>query len=219
MAYTLTEARSWIRQFSRNAGDSSMYSDTDIDRAIAAIGDDFVWTTRCLRSQFTLSTVASTTTISGASAPAGFLPQRIIRVWIADQGPIVIIDHESLMAKRVKSDIDGAPQFLAYLTTAQTDSPEAYPTPDAVYTVNFLYVPPFTTFTIGTSSPNAVTFNLPDDYLRVIFTYGVPAMLQHNEPEHGFAGESWKKYTTFRDMVKGTGGLGAHVTSKAGVVF
>lgn len=41
------------------------------------------------------------------------------------------------------------------------------------------------------------TLNLSDDHMQGILSFGVPATLQHNEPEHKFAEASWAKYLEF----------------------
>lgn len=57
----------------------------------------------------------------------------------------------------------------------------------------------------GTTNAD-VTLNLPNDYLRMILSYGAPALLQHNDPDHGFGSESYKKYVEFRRMKTGRAG-------------
>lgn len=216
MAYTLSDARLWVRQFARNAQSSSMYSDSDVDRAIMTVGDDFVWKTNATRTLSSLSIISGTSTITSGFA-TGFVPERILRAYIATYNDLTITTHETVLRLLKDNAISaGTPTHLGFYSTTAL---EMYPTPDANYTLKVLWVPPFSSFTVGTGSPTGVTFNLPDEYLRVMWTYGAPAMLQHNEPEHAYASESWKKYEEFRNRLVGAGGLGARSQARNGAQF
>jgi hypothetical protein len=208
VATTLTTARALVRQFARNAGESSMYSDADVDRAIQAIGDDWIHHTRCTRTLSDLSLTADDSDLPSLSslATAGFLPEQIVRVYIASEGDLSVVPHETLLYEQEVNPRTDTPEWLAFTTAT---AGEVYPTPDTAYTLKVLWVPPLTSFTAGTASPDAVSLNIPDHHLRLALIYGATALLQHNEVEHAYATASWQKYLVWRASHAGTGGMGA----------
>ena len=64
----------------------------------------------------------------------------------------------------------------------------------------------------GVSCP-ATTLNVEDAYLQSEFLmFGVPALLQHADPEKGYSTDSWQKYLAFEANIRGrVGGLGARL--------
>lgn len=200
----LTTARSFVRQFARNAGDSSMYSDADVDRAIQAIADDFIFITKCTRLVSSVTLTESTAALP--AFPTNFRPERLLSAYIGDYPPLDQVDHDVLRAARLANDSTDRPTLISFdsYTTG-----EVYPKPTATYlTLSLRWLEPFTTWTPGGTDPG--TLNVPDDYLRTILMYGATSLLQHNEPEHKYAAESWQKYATFRDSMRGSGGLGTN---------
>ena len=210
----LTEARAWVRQFAANAasGDTSAYTDANIDRAIKAICDDFIKVTQCTRQLSDLTITIATAAIS-VSAIANFRPELLLRAYIPAYGQLIRTDFDSLLAMQVEAPSHSAlPTHIAF-TTATAGS--LYPIPDIAYTAKLLWLPRLTTFTAGTASPDGVALNIADDYLRMILTHGAPALLQHNEKEQRYASSSWKKYVEFRDSLIGAGSLGASVATRS----
>lgn len=201
---TIAEARSWVQDYSRNAGDTSEYSASRIDRAIQFVGSRFVRKTRCTRTTSTAALTSGSSAVS-TTAISLFRPEYALRAWIAAQGELELTDHGELLERQIACDESGLPSLLAFTSTT---AGEAYPTPDAAYTLSITWVEPFVTWTVGTGTP---TFNLPDEWLKEILTYGVPAAMQHNEVEHLYASESWKKYLEFEKECTGFGGFGAKV--------
>lgn len=200
---TIATARTWIRDFARNAGDSTEYSDARVDRALQFVGSRFVRVTRCTRTTSNLTITSGSSAIT-ASAVTNFRAEYLFRAYIPAQGELQIIDHEDLLDLQVKQGESGLPTFIAFTST---NVGEVYPTPDAAYTAKLLWYEPFTTWTAG-SAPSPDSFNVPDEWLKEILTYGVPAALQHNEVEHLYASESWKKYLSFETELTGAGGFG-----------
>lgn len=212
---TLETAREWVQYFARNvAGDTTTYSATNIDRAIAAVLDDFVHYTKCTQ---TTATVTLTEDDDDLPAfPTGMRPEWVRRAYIAGEGELETIPHADLLQKQIDDSDTGLPEFIAF-TSATTG--KVFPTPDDGYTLTLVYVSPPTSFTPGTGSPGSVTFNVPDHYLRNILTYGATAMLQHAQPEHAYASETWQKYLVYRNSLRGLGGTGAKIAAREGATF
>jgi hypothetical protein len=83
-----------------------------------------------------------------------------------------------------------------------------WPLPGGAYSFYLRWTQPLTSFTPGTATPTSVTLNIADALLEQILPYGPPALLQHNEPEHAYASESWKKYLEVEARLRGSGRLG-----------
>jgi len=204
----LSTARTWVRQYARNAGDSSMYSDADIDRAIATVGNRFVRETRCLKTTDSLALTTSSSALP--SLPTGFRAERSIRAWVllagVAKGTLQFPLHSDLVEAQIRRARTGLPMFIAFdsWTTG-----EVYPTPDQDYTVKLQWQQFFTTLAPDGSTDGATTLNLPDDWLAEILPYGPTAVLQHNEKEMKYAAETWQKYLDFELRMKDAGNLGA----------
>lgn len=56
-------------------------------------------------------------------------------------------------------------------------------------------------------APASVSFTLPDDVLFEIAPCGIPAQLQHNQPEHKYASEARAKYLEIEASYMGAGSL------------
>jgi hypothetical protein len=207
---TLTTARAMVRQFARNAGDSSMYSDTDVDRAIRFVCQRFVRFTRCVKATSTITLTASSSAASFA-AEENFRPERLLRVWFTLAGVVkgtcTVVDHgEILEMLEASPSTEGVPDHIGF---SSWSAAAVYPLPDEAYVLNALWAVPFTTFTPGTGTPDDITLNIPSDLLEEILIYGPPAVLQHNEPEHLYASASWQKYLEIEASMRSAGSFGA----------
>jgi hypothetical protein len=205
----LTEARAFVRQFARNAGDSGMYPDSEIDRAIQTVCDDFIDYVRCTRTTTALALTAGSSSLP--ALPSLFRPERLLRAWIPAKGVLDKLGHGDLLKLQIDEGNTGLPQFVAFDSFS---TGEVYPTPEAgsAYSLKIQWYEPLTVWTPGGADPG--TLNLPDDYLRQILIYGATATLQHNEPEHKFASESWKKYLAYRLQMHGRGGLSGVISNR-----
>jgi hypothetical protein len=197
---TLADARAIVRQFAKNAGDATAYSAAEIDVAIQAVCDDFIAHTLATRTSDTADVTVAVADVD-VSGITGFRPDRLIRAWLEDDDGkeypnlLSVADTET-RDDRVADDTAGLPGKIAF---PSTDAAVLYPTPDAAYTLHVDYRAPLTTFTAGTGSPETVTLNIDDDYLRTVMMYGATAFLQANHPEYGYASQSYQKYIAFRD--------------------
>lgn len=208
LGMTLTAARLWARQFARNAGSSSEYSAADVDHALIVVGEQFARMTRCVRAAGTVALTASIA-VADCSGLTAFRPERILDANILTKKcELEITDWQHLYKRQIECTSTGTPQLLAFETWTTAN---VWPTPDVNLSLRIRYWQPFTSWTPGTAGDASISFNIPDDMLAQILTYGVPAVLQHNQPEHRYASESWKKYLEFEQRMMGAGNLGAKV--------
>jgi hypothetical protein len=206
---TVDEARTYVRQFAQNAGDSSVYSVADIDRAILTVGEDFVRITRCIPATATVALAEGSADVD-LSDIDNFRPTRLSRAWIDDYPALSIQDIQTVRYRRNCSDASGRPTTIGF---SSWTAGQVWPRPDADYTLNLAWFAPFTTWTPGISQSVAqeTTINLPADWLRQVLATGVPAMLQMHENEHPYTGPAWQQYLQLRSEVRGMGSLGAKV--------
>jgi hypothetical protein len=205
VAIDITEAVTLVRSFARNAGGgaTSQYDDDEIERFIMFVGDDFVRHTKCTRRVDNFSIVAAASGVVFTSIlSAGFLAERSMRAWIPNKGRLQITDHGTLVDRQIKSQSAALPTIIAFdsQVTAEVD-----PIPALNYTAKIQWWAPFVSWIPGSASP---TFNLPDDYLRVILA-GAGARLQINEKENKQAIDAWKEYLAARDDLVGFGTWGS----------
>ncbi len=66
------------------------------------------------------------------------------------------------------------------------------------------------------SVPANVTFNLPNDYLRQLFTVGIVSVVQGNDPMNGFAQSAKASFDQFLAEMRGKGNLGENSIMIAG---
>lgn len=205
MSLTQTDVRAYVRQFSRNAEESDLYSNEEIDRAFLALMDDFVRATKCT---FRNDTLAITTAVAAITVfPDNFRPEYALKIWIAGKGRIERTDIGTLVDQQIcLPAATGVPTLLAFDSATSAD---LFPTPDANYTAKLLWTPPFTI-------AEDETFNVPDEYIRTAVLFGVPSFLQHNEKENqDIAAQKFKLYLNYRDSLSGAGSLGATSSDRA----
>lgn len=216
---TLTTAREIVRQFARNAaGDNSIYSDSDVDRAIQHIGDDFLSHTRCTLDTEAINLYEDDPDF--AEGPDGFSPDRMVKMWIPEECVLNVVPLDFIIDKQASDPKTGLPTYLAFDSITvdnsgvQQTSGSVYPTPDDDYTLWVMWVATLTSFTAGTATPGSVYLNIADHQLRPALQYGAPAILQHNDIEHAYASASWAKYIQHRDYTKGRGSLGSRMSER-----
>jgi len=206
----LTLARNYIIQSARNAGDTTEYPAFRQDMGIKVLLDDFIRVTGCTRKEGVVSFTANNDT--GGSLPADFAPERIMRAYIDADRDLTITDHSALLFKQKRSTTAGTPCEIAFTNAATI---KAWPTPAANTDVQLEYWTTLVAWTEGTTSPDGVTINVPDDVLRTALWYGGAASIQGNQKEQGARADvAWKKYLAFRDEVRGTYQRGAKLVAR-----
>lgn len=211
---TIAEARTLVRQFARNAGDSTMYADADVDRAMQWIGNQFCRVTRCIK----LRTGAALS--SGDVSVSAFIPcapERVLSANVlADTAeavptPVSIVSWDELIDLRADG-ATGVPTHMAFELATLIDGEgvaSIYPTADANYTLYVYYWDLFSSWTAGVSgSGSAVDLNLPDDYLLQFLPCGATWRLQFNEPEHKYGADARVEYYEAEKRFMGAGGTG-----------
>lgn len=199
MSMTLTAARAMVREYARNAGDSTMYSDTKIDHAIQAAGSEFCRETGFLRTMTTLALTAASNVLP--TLPTDFRPENI-REAFTTADDVDVVNYSEI----AEADADsGPPTQVAF---SSDSAGIVYPTPTVDTSLYIWYYQPFTPFTAGTASPGSVTITLPDDALIPCLIYGATSKLQFNEPEHGYAVAAATQFQQHIARYRGRGGLG-----------
>lgn len=203
---TLSAGRAWVRQFARNAGDSSVYTDADIDRAIMAAANTFIDATRSTMRLDTVTAAAGSDEVD-LSSVGGFRPDRIKRIYLGDR-PLGIWSWEELVAQQ---DCTGTPTAIAF---EDWQTARVYPTPTANTDIKVRWYPPFSSWDVGCNDTTAqgIIFNLPDDWMQQILIYGATSILQHTDPQQLYANASYQKFQAFIKSMTGAGNIGAKVS-------
>lgn len=218
MQMSLTEARAWVRQFARSAGDSTAYDDDDIDRAIQHVGERFCRVTMCLPRADTITLTPDDAEVDLTSLDDTFAPERLTEVWSAGIAePLTQIGYAELHRRGVEDDESGEPTALAFLdlTTAGV-----HPTPDDAYVLTLRWWQAFSDWVPGVSegTADALYLNIRKDLLRQILTDGPVSVLQRNYPEHAAGAESrWQAYLETESRLMGAGNLGERVLTRQSV--
>lgn len=207
----LDHARLWVRQYSRNAGESTTKPD-DIDRAIQSVCNRFCRMTRCLPTVTAVAIASGAATVSlTALAATRFTTQKLISAYLTTGiGQAMAVSTYEAVTRNLAQDPTAAePRLLAWrdATTAKI-----YPTPNAAYTLEVRWWQPFTAWIPGAAG--SIDLNLPDELLAEILPYGPPAVLQHNLPEYKYAVQSWQKYLEFEKSLMAAGTTGAQVADR-----
>jgi hypothetical protein len=221
----VSTARDFVRQFARTpSGDTSVFTNADIDRSIQAACDDFALATNASRqtSSFTINSGLSDV----LDWPDNCTPDRVLRVYLEAETSGVITQptirpYEDLLdAKADDSGSTGTPTMIVF---RDGDTQFVWPLPDDAFTGTVVWAPPLTasaTWTVGGTDNTTLnaTLNLPDDHLRTILMYGAVAILQHTEIEQKFTSAAWQQYLEFRKLVASRVGgrsAAARVSGKA----
>lgn len=216
LGMTLTTARAWVRSYARGGGSATQYSNTDIDHAIIDICERFLRKTLAVQVAGTVALTADSAAfdVSGLTL---FRPERILRANVLTlECELELTDWEAQYRKQIECTSTGRPKTLAFETSFATGG-EVWPTPDVNYSLRLRWWQSFSAFTPGTASDATTTFNIPNDWLPTILSYGVPAQLQGNDPKYKYAAESWAKYLEFEASMLGAGSRGAKVVIRESV--
>jgi hypothetical protein len=178
---TLAEMITMVRDFARNAQDSTMYPDARITRAIDVAADEWQRVTKAPRTLGTLTLTAGSSALP--NFPATWLPERHLQATlVSPTGEVInpdvaVVSDTQLRRQQFEygsNTSTGDVQSIAYLTNSTASTGTAFPVPNAANLIYLWYWVPF----------NSTTPNLPDDHLRAICTWGAPVILQQAEPEN-----------------------------------
>ena len=198
----LTDARTIVRQFARNAGDSSVYTDAEIDRAILFVGNRFCRIAKPLKDSQSV-TVTATTGAVALSSLTYFRPERMIDFLVTGYAdPLSLVDYSEYHRRYNEGGTGtGRPEIIAMEDNDGTFAAVVYPAPSTSTAAKVRYWLPFTSWTPGASG-SGVTLNLPDEVLYEILPVGPVAILQHNQPEQAYASASWRAYLEIESMMR-----------------
>lgn len=189
---TLSELRTIVRNVCLNRPDlNDSAGSARIDRAIKMAGDEFVRRTRNTRTvddSVSFSTTDGTASLSSITDTVDawtFVEGQVIGT--ATTADVSRIDYRSLTFKRQEQSYVDDNYFFAFKddSTVQLDR-----TPSESLTFRIVYSPYFTDFTIGSSTPGDVTFNVADRYLQQIANLGAAMYLAREVQD----------LTTFEDL-------------------
>lgn len=229
--FLLSDARDWIRQWARNAQSSAQYSESDIDRALYAVGSRFCRKTRSItttlfaNTEFGVNGGGFTINISGAV----LMPEQLLTVQVGgtnNGNKLQIIHNDDLLAM-VDANTDGdgntttgQPVYGAIANSLDSVGAGAamainiYPYADVEYQMICKVWVNFTRWTMGTASPELVALCIPEPTLVQILSTGAVSFLQFNQPEMRYASESWAKYLEIERSHQGAGILGLRVLDR-----
>jgi hypothetical protein len=191
MGYALADIRNMIREWARNARDSTLYSDYAIDISAQAGMHDWNEITKEVRTTSVFALTPGSLLLP--AAPTGFTPDHTLDAYLTLSGQLIdpkiqIVQLQAVLLAQARLATDGNP------TKPQTGQPRMFGfdasgvgqcdvTPGQAYSLNVLWWMPETTWVAGTGT--AASFNLPDDHLRIICRKLAPYYLQGSEPVNG----------------------------------
>ncbi len=194
MGYAIQDLRDLTRQFVRQAADSTMYSNVQVDNAIMLAADEWMRITSASRTLGTMNMTAGTATLG--VVPTAWAPEFHMKAYLTFAGALVnpevaFIDYDQALLFQQQlgtssSFTQGIPKYFAFgdggtTTTFTPTLSIVVPTPDQAYTLNLWYWQRFTSWTAGGTCNS---FNLPDEQLRIIATDGCESIIQANEPDN-----------------------------------
>lgn len=159
---TLSSARAWSRQFARNSQDASMYSATNIDRALQLAGDEWVRITHATKTAGTLTLTAGSNILP--AAPTGWAPEYHLQHYLFLNGQIVwpelqFVDYDEVLQSQffgwngvsgsvgTSNTFTGRPAMFGYRDI--TNGISGPGVPDQPYQIQFWYWQQFTSWTPG----------------------------------------------------------------------
>jgi hypothetical protein len=216
----LSDARDWLRRCVRDGTDDTLETPADVDRAIQQAGNYFCRQTRYVKKTMDVAiTEGSTAFLTTLPIAAGFLPERILDVWITgEETPVHLIDYPTLAKTAARDATAGVPTALAFLDT--TSNGLLWREPDDDYTARLRFWQPFgvvvagalSLWTPGTATSGTLlgTLNIPDDIIEPVITLGAAGILKL--PTKEFKRNLWDEFKVYCGEMRGAGGLGARVT-------
>lgn len=205
----ILEAREWLVDHARNANAEGGYDDYRFDRAIIAACSKYRRLTGFGIQKDELTQTADETEVD-FSVTTDFLAKDLKRVWVDGEPALTITSHQSVLDSRLTPAPEGwggplvyggprsplAGKLIGFITETLAELDFAW---SEEKTINFTWQPPFTVWTpgqefTGPDDPLNLELNLPNDEIQDVLIYGATAVLQHTEPEHGYALESNKEF-------------------------
>ncbi len=242
MAITLGNVDTYARSYLRNGGsDSSAYTSGQIGFAFQTAAEEVIRECFLLPKIGTITLANGVNDLP--SMPTGFRPDRLMKAYLSSTNARISMPY---LDPNSPYYTEGAPAFsdlsptsislmvvsTAYLLDLRAGAPQVgqptmiafdqisgtgmcFPTPDQDYTATLQWNDQLTNFTPGTSSAGT-TFNLQDDYLRPIITYGVASIVQGNEPQNQFAQNAKAQFEKYIEDTKNRMSLGTQMVSVMG---
>ena len=185
----LTTARTIVRNAARSGLDTDRYSLTQVDIAIARVGNDFVNRTGCAVSLDSIDVTAEDPAVAFTDLIAeGFHPRRLLEVRLDesdDYAATSITDNLALVSLReirnclAQRTAVGVPLKIGFI---DDDEAEVWPTPSYDGTLSVWWKAPFTTWTLGVADGSAITLNIPEDLIWPVLDCAA-VIMQLQDPE------------------------------------
>lgn len=199
---TIGQGVTLLRMAARNAGiedsDESTYTLEMKHWAIRRALNYFIRETRATWQKDTVAITSGTATIDFSFIPANFHPNRLLKMWIEDQYPVVKGEIEDVVIKRKLNSLTTVPRTIAFQDQFTALCRE---TPDANYTLNIIWWAPLETFTPGDTSSDAsdLVINLPGDMAEYVISTAGVCFLQSNQPQQQSEGALANLWQQFED--------------------
>jgi len=168
-------------------------NNTRLDHAIRDAGDEFTRKVQPLRRSGNASTTAESDSV--AFVGDGFLPRYLVRAEIVDGDDVVrTLERTDLrtVQKKLEDQDEGLPTMIAARENGSTF--RLYPIPDDVYTLQFVWAPPFVDWTAGTAQAGDVELNIPRDMIHGVLNYGVPAYFERGTEHARFVRDARRQF-------------------------
>ena len=161
-----------------------------------------------LRKKSTVNTVASNSVIDLTTGEPDFFPTnwrhgRVSSGGTTSYDPVYLRQLDWIRMQLEADTGTRQPKYIGFETPA---SGLLYPTPDAAYTITFIWIQDIVSWTAGTASPDGVTFNIPDRLMMPILQYGGAAILTRSWPRNKSAVPNWSEFQEWVEETKGTYG-------------
>lgn len=222
----ITDAREWVRDAVRDMADTSRFTANTIDRAIQQAGMQF-----CRETRSVIRTDSVTITEDSTSFPIvtpltfGFLPERLIDVWITNEETayheeLTVVSYQELAQLAKQDDGSSVPTHLAFRSGSAAGT--LWRVPDDGYTADLRYWQPFgvtvsaafSLWTPGTADAPTLagTLNIPDHNIMPVLKYGAAAAaLEANKETRPLAEMLMGQFKAHIAETMGSGNLGPRV--------
>lgn len=188
---TLTTAREIVELLAIRLPGGEVAAGTDnlkrLDYAIKAAGDEFVRRTKCVRKTNSSLTLTADSEAFSTSSITDFHPDRLIKIEVNHPDtdtkyPALRVSYDEVRNWRLYgfdrtesypyangADLTGVPCVFGW---KDATSAIVAPLPSIAWEIFLTYWEPFTSWTIGTATPNSVTLNIPDDVIMPVLQHG-----------------------------------------------
>lgn len=195
----LTEARSTVASGALHVAEASgQYSNTNIDRAIRWVGNDWCDYTQSVRSRLSISLLTGSHIIDITATYGQWLEPQFIQANI-DGFPVKLDALHSVQRKfRRTTTRLGRPSRIALEGPTRA---WIYPEPNVASTLEILRWESFTPFTVGTGTPGAVTLNIQDQHIDQVLRFGAATALVYADPDSLYTSQGFQRYLEFREKI------------------